>query len=243
MTDLLVRGGLGFLLGAVIGSFVATVILRWPANRSVGGRSACDHCQRRLGIADLVPILSALVFRGRCRTCGQPIDLTHWQVEFAAALIGAFSLAIGPGWSGLALGMLGWLLLALGWLDARHYWLPDRLVLMLALAGLWGGGWLGVPIDQRLIGMIVGWISLATLRWLYRRVRHREGLGGGDPKLFGAIGLWLGWMPLPLVLLLGALMGLAFAVTMRRKATDRVAFGTPLCAAAWLVALLLVTNR
>lgn len=233
----IVGAGLGFLLGAIIGSFLATLILRWPAERSVGGRSSCDHCHHQLGPADLIPLLSALATGGRCRSCGHPIEPTHWQVELAAALVGALSLAIGQGWAGPALAVMGWLLLALAWLDARHHWLPDRLVLLLAVSGLVGGEWLGVPIDQRLIGLIAGWVCLATVRRTYRHLRHREGLGGGDPKLFGAIGAWLGWVPLPLVLLLAALMGLAAAVALRRKATDRMAFGTPLCAAAWLVAL------
>lgn len=229
--------GLGFLLGAIIGSFLATLILRWPAERSIGGRSACDHCRRQLGPTDLIPLLSALATRGRCRSCGHPIDPTHWQVELAAALVGALSLGVGQGWAGPALAVMGWLLLALAWLDARHHWLPDRLVLLLSVSGLIGGEWLGVLIEQRLIGLVAGWASLAAVRWIYHKLRHREGLGGGDPKLFGAIGAWLGWVQLPLVLLLAALMGLAAAVALRRKATDRMAFGTPLCAAAWLVAL------
>ena len=77
------------VLGALVGSFVAALVVRWPQDRSVmRGRSACDECGRTLTARDLVPLLSALTLRGRCRTCRAPIDPLHWRVEAIAALIG-----------------------------------------------------------------------------------------------------------------------------------------------------------
>src|SRR3546814_6883087 len=83
----------GAVAGAIIGSFLATLILRWPQGRSVvHGRSACDGCGLTLGGLELVPLFSALAQRGRCRACGAAIDPLHWRMEAGCALIGAVAL-------------------------------------------------------------------------------------------------------------------------------------------------------
>ena len=88
---------LGAMAGAIAGSFLATIILRWPHGRGVlRGRSACDGCGRVLGVVDLVPMVSALVQRGRCRSCGAPIDPLHGRVEAGCAIIGALALGFSP---------------------------------------------------------------------------------------------------------------------------------------------------
>jgi leader peptidase (prepilin peptidase) / N-methyltransferase len=241
----LLRALLGFGLGAIVGSFLATVLLRWPQGRgAIGGRSACDACGRTLRPAELVPILSYLVLRGRCRTCGAAIAPTHLGVELAAGLIGAVALAAHPGPLGFVSAVLGWWLLLLGALDAEHQWLPDRLTLPLLQAG-WLAAWAGFgpPLEPRLIGAAAGFVALWTIAFGYRRLRGREGLGGGDPKLFGALGAWLGWAQLPFLLLGTGLLGLA-AVALRRMrgeavaATDRLPLGTLLALAAWPIWLL-----
>ena len=228
------------LLGAILGSFIATLVIRWPAGRSVlRGRSHCDSCDAALTARDLVPLLSAALSRGRCRTCGAAIDARHWQIELAALWIGAAAgLAIG-GPVALAGALFGWLLLALAALDITDLWLPDRLTGTLALAGL-ATGLLGIapaPID-RLIGGAAGFTSLWAIGAAYKALRGREGLGAGDPKLLGAIGLWLGWAMLPAVLLLAALTGLAVVLAgmIRGRAArldDKVPFGALLAIAAY----------
>lgn len=229
-------GGAG---GAIVGSYLATLVQRWGRQESASvGRSRCDACGRTLSPTELVPLLSALASAGRCRTCGTRIDPLHWRVEAAAAAIGMGSLILAPTWlQGGILALFGWLLLPQALLDWRHFWLPDRLTLVLAAAGLLLGGTLGIAdLTDRLLGGISGLASLWALAWLYRRVRGREGLGGGDPKLLGAIGLWLGWAALPPVLLVAALTGLAIAIPGGLRATRRLPFGTMLAVSAWLVA-------
>ncbi|PHP17757.1 prepilin peptidase, partial [Sphingobium sp. IP1] len=126
----------GAVAGAIAGSFLATLILRWPQGRGVmRGRSACDGCGRVLGPIDLVPMLSALVQRGRCRTCGAAIDPLHGRVEAGCAIIGALALGFVPDLGGIGWALLGWLLLTLALLDWRHFWLPDALTLPLAFFG------------------------------------------------------------------------------------------------------------
>ena len=105
-------------LGAIFGSFIATIVVRWPEGRSVlHGRSACDGCGVVLRPRDLVPLVSALVERGRCRRCGAAIDPRHWQIEAMALLIGVAAGLAVPGPVGIAGAVFGWLLLTLGALD------------------------------------------------------------------------------------------------------------------------------
>ncbi|NNM75827.1 prepilin peptidase [Sphingomonas sp. ID1715] len=232
----------GLILGAIVGSFLATVAIRWPAGeQAMTGRSRCDRCGQRLGSLELVPILSFLIRRGRCRACGGAIDRRHLQIEIAAALIGAVSFAIVPGLSGVSGGVFGWGLLLLAVLDVEHFWLPDRATGLLALLGIAFGAAGAPPFpNDRLIGMAAGFLSLWLIGWTYRLVRNREGLGGGDPKLFGAIGAWLGWAALPYVLLLAALAGLGGVLLARARGADispttRLPFGALLAVAAWPV--------
>jgi len=228
------------LTGLLLGSFIATLVLRWPEGRSVLGRSQCDTCRRPLGVGDLVPLLSVLWLHGRCRQCGAAIDVFHSRVEIASAAIGALALAVMPGTGGWLWALFGWLLLPLALLDARHFWLPDRLNALLAVTGLLlAGPLLGTPLLDRWIGALAGGLGLAMIAWAYRRARGGDGMGGGDPKLAAAIGAWLGWQALPLMLLLASLGGVAWAlVTHQRKgdaplASRRVPFGLFACAAAW----------
>lgn len=230
---------LAALIGLILGSFIATLVLRWPAGRALGGRSRCDGCGRALGGRDLVPLVSALAARGRCRTCGAPIDPFHSRVELAAGLIGALALALMPGTAGWLWALFGWLLLPLGLLDARHMWLPDRLNAVLAVAGIFlAGPLLETSLLDRWIGAVAGGLLLAIVAWAYRRLRGGEGMGGGDPKLVAAIGCWLGWQPLPLLLLLASLGGIVWALAVQRKgdrplALRPVPFGVFACTAAF----------
>lgn len=235
------------VLGAIVGSFIATLVIRWPQGRSVArGRSACDGCGRTLGPADLVPLLSALGQGGRCRTCDAMIDPRHWRIELGCAGVGALAGLAAPGPAALAGASFGWLLLALAALDVAELWLPDALTLPLAALGLVTGlAGVAPPLADRLVGGVVGFAGLELIRQGYRAVRRREGLGGGDPKLFGAIGLWLGWRWLPVVLLVASGVGLlAVALDAARGRTvtraTPVPFGALLAVAAYPCWLLMV---
>ncbi|MDI1295076.1 MAG: prepilin peptidase, partial [bacterium] len=193
---------LGGMAGAIAGSFFATLILRWPQGRGlVRGRSACDGCGRVLGVIDLVPMLSALIQRGRCRTCGARIDPLHGRIEAGCAIIGGLALGAMPGAGGIGWALLGWLLLTLAVLDWRHFWLPDALTMPLAFLGLTIGIWAtDVTLPDRIIGAGAGYLALLAVSLGYRAVRGREGLGLGDAKLLGALGAWFGWQALPFIL-------------------------------------------
>lgn len=240
------RGLLGFGLGAIVGSFLATVLIRWPRGESaLSGRSRCDACGGALRPGELIPILSHLAARGRCRRCGARIDSRHLAVELGAALIGLVAFSTFAGREAPVAALFGWWLLLLAAIDLEHHWLPDRLTLPLLPLGLLVA-WLGVgqPLPDRVIGAAAGFAVLTLIAWLYRALRGREGLGGGDPKLLAALGAWLGWQQLPLVLLGAGLVGLA-AVALKRlrgervAATNRVPLGTLMALVAWPIWLVI----
>ncbi len=234
------RIAIGFGLGAIIGSFLATLAIRWPKGESAAsGRSRCDSCGRTLGWTELVPILGYLIRRGSCGSCGARIAPLHPATEVAAAAIGALSLAIEPGLGGIGGALFGWGLLLLALLDIEHFWLPDRVTLPLLALGLGFAAATGMPsLADSLIGAAVGFAVLFLIGLGYRALRGRDGLGGGDSKLLAAIGAWLGWAMLPFVLLLASLAGLTAALAARARgiAVDgktRLPFGAFLAVAAW----------
>ena len=234
------RAAIGGGLGLIAGSFVAAASMRWPDRRSVmGGRSACDVCAATLGPLELIPLLSWAVQRGKCRHCGASIDTRHPAIELAAAMVGAVALAAHPGPLGLVTALLGWWLLLIAIIDLEHFWLPDWLTLPLIPLGLlaaWVG--FGPALVWRVAGAAIGWGVLFAIAWLYRRLRGREGMGGGDPRLLGALGAWVGALQLPAILLGAGLLGLAVTLGMRMRgeavtATSRLPLGTLMALAAW----------
>lgn len=230
------------ILGAVFGSFIATLAIRWPEGRSVAqGRSMCDGCGMTIRARDLIPIVGFAVRWGRCAGCGERIAPSHVAIELLGLGIGVVAGLVAPGVGGIAGAVFGWLLLALGAVDLAAFWLPDRLTGTLAAAGLVSAV-AGIPPapDARLWGGAAGFGSLWLVAFAYRRLRGRTGLGGGDPKLFGAIGLWLGWAALPGVLLAACVAGLAVVLAARiagraMRADTRLPLGTLLAGAAFAV--------
>ncbi|PCD02712.1 prepilin peptidase [Sphingomonas spermidinifaciens] len=221
------------VLGAVFGSFIAVIAIRWPAGERARGRSRCDACGETLGAGELVPVLSFVVQRGRCRRCGARIGRSHFIIELLGLTIGVVAGLVAPGVEGVAGAVFGWLLLALGAIDLAAFWLPNRLVAALALTGLASALTAPPPIADRLIGGAAGFGVLWLVAAAYRRLRGRMGLGGGDPKLFGSIGLWLGWRALPGVLLAACIIGLVCAVVLRMRGDAKLPLGTLLAAAAF----------
>lgn len=236
--DEILLAAIGAAIGAIVGSFIVTLVCRWPEVGTVlSGRSRCDSCGTRIAWRSLVPVLSYLSQAGRARCCGAPIDSLHPIGELLAIAIGATSFFL-LGWAGWISGLLGWMLLALALFDLRYFVLPDWLTASLALAGLASALAVEPPLPDRLIGAACGYGALQLIRSGYRRMRGRDGLGGGDPKLLGAIGLWVGWQPLAIVMLLASLTGLAIAVLMHLRGepvtgTKRMPLGALIAAVTW----------
>lgn len=223
------------VLGAVFGSFIATVAVRWPASALVG-RSRCDGCRRTLTGWELVPLLGWAIVRGRCRSCAARIDWRHPAIEAIGVAIGATAGAVAPGAVGVAGAVFGWLLLVLGAIDAVAYRLPHNLTWLLGWTGF-VAGLAAIPptTSDRAIGGVVGYGVLWTVAWLYERVRGRAGLGGGDPRMLAAIGLWVGWRGLAPTVLIAAITGLMWAAAARKRMGDRLPFGTLLAIGGFAV--------
>ena len=222
------------LLGLIVGGFIAAVTVRMPRDEDVVmGRSHCMSCEQTLAAWHLVPVFSWLVLRGRCGWCAAPISPRYILIELGAGAVAVWAALHGQNWMMIgATAVLGWQLLLIAVIDAENFWLPDELTIPLMVTGLAATALIarGWPVAQ-IIGLVAGFGLLWLLAWLYRRVRGRDGLGGGDPFLFAAAGAWVGWMGLPSVLLWACAVGFSIVLTLlitRRSVsgTDRLPFGT-----------------
>jgi leader peptidase (prepilin peptidase) / N-methyltransferase len=226
----------------LIGSFLGVVILRLPAGETiVWGNSRCEHCRAVLSPRDLVPLVSWLIARGRCRRCGQALGWFYPAVELAALAIAIVAAMVDRGGRAWLDAGLGWWLLTAGWIDLRTWLLPDVLILPLIVLGLVEAWWLapGYVVD-RAAGALLGYFMLWGIAWLYRRLRGRDGLGLGDAKLLAAAGAWVGAMGLSSVVLIGAVTALIaagglMASGMRLDRYSALPFGPFLALGTWLV--------
>ena len=233
---------LTLLLAPFIGSFLGVLVTRLPVGEPVAlSRSRCPACRRTLAVRDLIPLLSWLVARGRCRHCGASLGWFYPAIEIAALGIAAWAGTVASGPALWASCVLGWTLLALAWIDARHLILPDALTLPLLAAGLAAAALLdGADIADHALGAAVGYGAFWLVAVLYRRLRGRDGLGLGDAKLLAAAGAWVSWQGLPGVVLIAASSGLvavlaAAAVGFAPEAARRMPFGPYLCLGLWLI--------
>ncbi len=240
----LVSPGLLLLILAspFIGSFLGVVASRLPKGDPVMlGRSACPACGHQLKARDLVPFLSWILQRRRCRYCGAEISVFYPAMEAGAVLVALSAAPLFSGWPLWVTCAFGWTLLTLAAIDFRYMILPDVLTLPLIPAGL-ALAYTLAPDSLLLhaIGAIGGYVVFVLVALAYRKLRGRHGLGMGDAKLLAASGAWVSALALPSVVFLGAITALlSVLVAMARgeqfSATDKMPLGAYLCLATWLV--------
>jgi leader peptidase (prepilin peptidase) / N-methyltransferase len=218
-----------------------------PAHFSLSApRSACPACKARISAWQNIPVVSWLALRGRCANCKTRISLRYPVVELATGLLSAW-VAYHFGYSlQAACGVLvTWELIALTGIDIDHQLLPDSITLPLLWSGLLAsvvfaasGGALPVSPRDAIIGAVAGYLSLWLVYHAFRLVTGKEGMGYGDFKLFAALGAWLGWKLLPLIILLsaaaGAVLGILMIVLRGRDRAAPIPFGPYLAAAGWI---------
>ena len=252
------------LLGLLVGSFLNVVIHRLPKMMEnewrnqcaelhgdapvedepfslIRPRSRCPSCGHPISALENVPILSWLWLRGRCSDCQAPISPRYPLVEAVTGLCSAAAAAyFGYGWMLLGALLLIWSLIALTFIDADTQLLPDSITLPLLWIGLCFNLF-GVFADlsSAVLGAMVGYLSLWSVYWAFKLVTGKEGMGYGDFKLLAALGAWMGWQLLPVIVLLssvvGAIVGMSLIVLAKRGREIPIPFG-PYLAAAGLIA-------
>ncbi|MDH0346977.1 prepilin peptidase [Aeromonas dhakensis] len=206
-------------------------------------RSACPHCGHAITAMENIPLLSWLWLKGRCRECQAPISARYPLVELLTALLSLVVAAtFPPGWGLLAALLLTWVLVALTFIDLDKMLLPDQLTLPLLWGGLLfnlTGGF--VPLADAVIGAMAGYLVLWSLYWAFKLLTGKEGMGYGDFKLLAALGAWLGWQALPIVLLLsslvGAIIGISLILLRNHHQGKPIPFGPYLAIAGWIALL------
>ncbi|HJQ61368.1 MAG TPA: A24 family peptidase [Burkholderiales bacterium] len=205
-------------------------------------RSRCPACGHAITARENIPLISYFVLRGRCSSCKTRISARYPLVEALAGLLSGY-VAWRFGFSAAALGALlfCWAMVALAFIDLDTFYLPDSITLLLLWTGLVFNVF-GVFTDLRsaVIGAAAGYLVLWSVFWLYKLATGKDGMGYGDFKLLAAIGAWLGWKALPLVILLssfvGAIIGISLIVFARHQKQMPIPFG-PYLAVAAVVAL------
>lgn len=227
------------LAGAALGSFLECAASRWAAGQPpFRGRSHCAACSHTLGPGELIPVLSFLLCRGRCRHCGVQIPRQCLLAELAGA--GAFlclGLRFGPCWELGQWLIFAGLLLALALADSARHILPDSLLLLLAANRVLWFFLLGQPLREAALAALLACAVpavLLALVLLAERCTGRELMGGGDVKLTFALALYLSWAQLLLALLAGCLLGLLWAALSGKNRRAALAFGPFLAAGALL---------
>jgi leader peptidase (prepilin peptidase)/N-methyltransferase len=253
------------LLGLCTGSFLNVVIHRMPRimeNRwraecaELSGQearaeerynlivpaSACPSCGHRIGALENIPIVSYLALRGKCSACRTRISARYPVIEALTAVLSGYT-AWHFGFTAAAAGALVfiWAMIALAFIDLDTFYLPDDITLPLLWAGLLFNviGGFTDPVSA-IIGAAAGYVTLWLVFWMFKLATGKEGMGYGDFKLLGAIGAWLGWKILPLVIVLssfvGAVVGVLLIVLARRGRNVPIPFG-PYLATAGVIAL------
>ncbi|QGX39017.1 prepilin peptidase [Permianibacter aggregans] len=202
-------------------------------------RSACPHCQTPIPAWHNIPIISYLLLRGKCSHCKARISVRYPLVELLTALAFGFS-AWQFGFDYLTFGALVFtgLLIAMSGIDWDQKLLPDQLTYSLLWAGLLfniNNGF--VPLPAAIIGAVAGYLSLWSVYWAFKILTGKEGMGYGDFKLLAALGAWLGWQQLPLIIILSAVAGLVIGGGMMLLSKDKdrqIPFGPYLAIAGWV---------
>ncbi len=241
------------LFGLIVGSFLNVCIVRLPRGRSIARPpSHCPRCKKSIKFYDNIPVVSFLILRGRCRSCGEPISWRYPAVELLNGLMYVWIFReFGLGGETLLVMALCSALIVITFIDLSHMIIPDVITLPGMIAGLMLAplfmSALADPLPFHLggllpnagpylkgflnsfIGILFGAAPLFFIGWLWERLRNIEAMGGGDVKLMGMVGSFLGWKGALLTIMLGALagsiVGIALILLRKHKMDKVIPFG------------------
>jgi leader peptidase (prepilin peptidase)/N-methyltransferase len=203
-------------------------------------RSACPSCGHQISALENIPVISYLFLRGKCRKCSASISAQYPLVELATALLSAFVVwKLGFSWPALAGLIFTWCLIVLSIIDLKTQLLPDSITIPLL--------WLGLIVNSldvfthyhsSLMGAVFGYLSLWLVYHAFKLVTGKEGMGYGDFKLLAALGAWMGWQMLPLVIILSSVLGASVGITLmmlkKHEQGTPIPFGPFLAGAGWI---------
>lgn len=230
--------GIVFILGLLVGSFLNVCICRIPDGESiVHPPSHCPGCGRRLSVAELIPVLSYVIQRGRCRGCGCGISGRYPLVELLFAVMLVILFRVFAGMEFVIQAVFYGLLFIIFFIDLEHQIIPNRLVLvLLAYTLVLQGVYPAQPWIASLQGGVLGGALFLLLALV-----SRGGMGGGDIKLVAVLGLWFGWHGLILLMFLaflgGGVTGAVLLLTGLKKRKDGIPFGPFLVLASFVVTM------
>lgn len=254
---------LATFIGVLVGSFLNVVIHRVPImmerewqrhcselNESpsenaepfnlIQPRSRCPQCGHQITAGENIPIISFILQKGCCSSCGSRISVRYPVVETLAAVTsGLVAWHFGFGWQSACALVVTWSLIALTFIDLDHKLLPDSITLPILWLGLVASL---VPVfadsQSSILGAAAGYLSLWSVYQIFRIVTGKEGMGFGDFKLLGMLGAWLGWQALPVIILMsslvGATVGIGLILFKRHERAKPIPFGPYLAAAGWI---------
>ncbi len=210
-------------------------------------RSRCPSCGALITAMQNVPVISYLFLRGRCAKCKTPISARYPLVEFSTALLAAVcAWHFGAGWEALMAIVLTITLIPITMIDADTQLIPDSIVLPLMWIGLTMSLFHPMPDSSTLfispadaiVGAMAGYLSLWSVYWAFKMVTGKDGMGYGDFKLLAALGAWLGWQKLPIIILMsafvGAVINIVLIVVRDKDRNVPIPFGPYLAAAGWI---------
>jgi leader peptidase (prepilin peptidase)/N-methyltransferase len=213
------------VLGLCAGGVSTAVAWRWPRSQPLVRRPArCGACRGRLRAVEMIPLISFLVLRGRCRACRSMIPRAYPVMELASGLLAATAvLGLGAGWRGLAGAMLGVSLVPVVAIDLSHRLIPDVVIAPAAVAGAVAAA-AADPVRWWVpLAGAAGGAALLLVLWL----AHPEGMGLGDVKLAALLGAVLGLAVIPALLVAFTAGALAGAVLVLRHGTRARSLGIP----------------
>nr|WP_040242147.1 A24 family peptidase [Chromohalobacter japonicus] len=257
---------MAFVLGSLLGSFLNVVIVRLPVmlmqqwrqeardalalpEEEVARynlctpRSQCPNCRQPIAWHDNLPLIGWFKRRGRCAHCQTRISVQYPLIELMAGLLLASVIIVhGATWAALAWSGLCLALLVLAVIDLRTQLLPDIITLPLLWAGLlYQLFFQPYMLGNAVVGAMAGYVLLWSFYWLFKWLTKKEGMGYGDFKLLAALGAWLGWTMLPMLLMLsagvGAIIGVLLQVSLPRLRGMPLPFGPFLALAGWIAVL------
>ncbi|MCW8886591.1 MAG: A24 family peptidase [Motiliproteus sp.] len=262
---------LALLLGLMVGSFLNVVIYRLPEMMSrewnlqckellevesntpevdlpekfnlAVPASTCPKCGHKIRAYENIPVLSYLFLKGRCSSCKTSISIRYPLVELVTGLLSAYVIySMGLSIASASIVLMTWVLITLTMIDYDHQLLPDNLTLPLLWLGLiLNSQGLFTDLQSALWGAVFGYLSLWSVYWAFKLLTGKEGMGFGDFKLLAALGAWMGWQLLPLIVILssvvGAIIGIAMILFKGREQGQPMPFGPFLAIAGWIAML------